>query len=178
MSQEAKPPAVMAAEEWDHPLARQLQNEFSGDCIACQQYQGQPFVIVTCESLDRVVAFLRHTAGYDYIVDLTAVDRPASAQRFEIVVILYSFASNDRVRVKTSVAEGEECPTLTGIFEGARWLEREIYDMFGVRFRGHVGLKRILMPDEWQGFPLRKEKSIVDMDQEWVQKHLGIESGQ
>lgn len=178
MSQEAKPPAVMAAEQWDHPLARRLQDELPQDQIACQQYRGQPFVIVPSEALERVASFLRHHAGYDYIVDLTAVDRPHAVPRFEIVVILYSFADNHRLRIKAPLADGAECPSLTGLYEGARWLEREVFDMFGIRFTGHAGLKRILMPEDWQGFPLRKEKSIVDMDQEWVQKHLGIESGQ
>jgi NADH-quinone oxidoreductase subunit C len=94
------------------------------------------------------------------------------------VAILYSFTHNRRVRIKTRFPESFHPQSLSDVYLAANWLEREIFDMFGIHFAGHPNLKRILMPDDWQGFPLRKEVNILDMDQSWVQNHLGIESGQ
>jgi NADH-quinone oxidoreductase subunit C len=112
------------------------------------------------------------------LTDVTAVDYPKDSARFEIIYILYSFRMNQRVRVKTRVSEAQGVPSLVPLFDAANWLEREVFDMFGIQFTGHPNLKRILMPDDWHGFPLRKDASIIGMDQEWVQKNLGIESGQ
>ncbi len=92
--------------------------------------------------------------------------------------ILYSFHSNERVRVKTSIAEGDRPRTAVPIWPTANWLEREVFDMFGIEFEGHPDLKRILLPDGWKGHPLRKDYPILLQDQEWVQINLGIESGQ
>ncbi len=112
------------------------------------------------------------------LTDLTAVDYPAQEKRFEVVYILYSFATNERVRIKVKTGLEEAVPSVSSEFPAANWLEREVYDMFGIGFSGHPDLKRILMPDDWQGFPLRKEKSIVEMDSDWVRRNLGIESAQ
>jgi NADH-quinone oxidoreductase subunit C len=94
------------------------------------------------------------------------------------VYILYSFAKNTRVRVKTQIADGSALPTAVKIWSTANWLEREVFDMFGIRFEGHPDLKRILLPEGWKGHPLRKEYGILQQDQDWVQINLGIESGQ
>lgn len=122
-----------------------------------------------------LVRKLRDEEDFDMIVDLTAVDRGADP-RFEIVYILYSFSRNERVRVKTRTQDA--VPSIVDIFAGANWLEREAFDMFGIHFEGHPDLKRILMPEDWTGHPMRKETSIVAMDNDWVQRNLGIESGQ
>jgi len=80
--------------------------------------------------------------------------------------------------VKTRIREWDTIESVTSVWPGADWLEREIYDMFGVRFDGHPNLKRILLPEDWVGFPLRKDYDMRLQDVEWVRKHLGIESGQ
>ena len=125
-----------------------------------------------------IIRFLRDEEQFDFLTDLTAVDRPKEPARFELVYILYSFIRNERVRIKTRLSDNEPMSSITSLFEAANWLEREVYDMFGITFTGHPHLKRILMPDEWHGFPLRKDASIIGMDNEWVQRNLGIESGQ
>jgi NADH-quinone oxidoreductase subunit C len=94
------------------------------------------------------------------------------------VLNLYSFAKNERLRLKVHAADGEEVPSVFGVWRTADWLEREAFDMFGIIFAGHPNLKRILLPDEWQGFPLRKDYDILQQDTAWVQENLGIESGQ
>jgi NADH-quinone oxidoreductase subunit C len=76
------------------------------------------------------------------------------------------------------VADGEKLPSVTSVWITANWMEREIYDMFGVGFEGHPDLKRILMPDGWVGYPLRKDYDILKQDDEWVKSNLGIESAQ
>jgi NADH-quinone oxidoreductase subunit C len=92
--------------------------------------------------------------------------------------VLYSFSRNERIRVKTRIKEGQKPQSVVGVHLTANWLEREVYDMFGIEFQGHPDLRRILMPDEWEGHPLRKDYDILQMDNRWVQENLGIESGQ
>ncbi len=115
---------------------------------------------------------------FDYCVDITAVHYPKREQQFDIVYILYSFHHNQRIRVKTQLRDGERFRSVTGIWPTANWLEREVYDMFGIVFDGHPDLRRILMPDEWKGHPLRKDYPILQQDNDWVKINLGIESGQ
>jgi NADH-quinone oxidoreductase subunit C len=178
MSQEAKPAPVMATEAWEDDLSGQLAAHFHTAILKREAFHGQPFVEIAPESLFAVVEWMRDQGQFDYLVDLTAVDYPKEDSRFELVVILYSFASNRRVRVKTRFGEDFAPQSLCALFAAANWLEREVFDMFGIGFAGHPGLKRILLPEDWKGYPLRKEKGILDMDQDWVQTHLGIESGQ
>jgi NADH-quinone oxidoreductase subunit C len=82
------------------------------------------------------------------------------------------------MRVKTPIKDGEPAPSVVSLWPAANWLERECYDMFGTVFEGHPDLRRILLPDGWNGFPLRKDYGILQQDQAWVQANLGIESGQ
>ncbi len=106
------------------------------------------------------------------------VDWPKREKRFDVVLNLYSFAKNERLRLKVRAADGEEVPSSVKIWPAANWLEREVFDMFGIVFSGHPDLKRILLPDEWQGYPLRKDYDILQQDTAWVRENLGIESGQ
>lgn len=112
-------------------------------------------------------------ALFDMCTDLTAVHWPERAgQEFDLVVFLYSTPKNRRLRVKASLTDGEACPSVTPIWSGADWMEREVFDMFGIRFEGHPDLRRILLPDDWPGYPLRKEYPIEYRDNEWTDKHL------
>jgi NADH-quinone oxidoreductase subunit C len=109
---------------------------------------------------------------------VTAVHYPKREKQFDVVWILYSFEKNERVRVKTMIAENESLPSAVEIWPTCNWLEREVFDMFGIKFEGHPDMKRILLPEEWKGHPLRKDYGIIQQDKEWVQINLGIESGQ
>jgi NADH-quinone oxidoreductase subunit C len=121
---------------------------------------------------------LKSQAGFDYLVDVTAVDYPKRAERFDLVYIVYSFSRNQRIRVKTRIPDGFRPLTAVGVHLTANWLEREVFDMFGIEFDRHPDLRRILLPEDWDGYPLRKDYSILRQDQAWVREHLGIESGQ
>jgi NADH-quinone oxidoreductase subunit C len=173
-----KPPATMAASPWEGDLPRTLKEHFGDRITELSTYLGQNFVVAEAEAAVPVLEFLKLEADFDYLVDVTAVDYPHRAERFDLVYILYSFARNERVRVKTRIADGVKPQTATGVHLTANWLEREAFDMFGIEFAGHPDMRRILLPEDWQGYPLRKDKSITDMDNQWVKEHLGIESGQ
>jgi NADH-quinone oxidoreductase subunit C len=98
--------------------------------------------------------------GYTLLVDLFAYDTPERSDRFDVVYLLHRLADGARIRVKVHVSEGEAIPTLTGIFPSADWYEREVYDLYGVPFDGHPDLRRILMPDDWMGYPLRRDHPL------------------
>jgi NADH-quinone oxidoreductase subunit C len=141
-------------------------------------YLGQKYIVADSSLIPELLQVLRDQEQFDYCVDITAVHYPDREKQFEVVWILYSFPHNDRIRVKAAYADGESVPSAVPIWPAANWLEREVYDMFGIRFEGHPDLKRILLPDDWKGHPLRKDYGIIQQDQEWVQINLGIESGQ
>jgi len=173
-----KAPAVMAATPWDSDLARDLKARFGAGVKETSTYVGQNFIVATPDAAIPVLEYLKIEADFDYLVDITAVDWPKRPERFDLVYVVYSFSRNERVRIKTYIPDGYKPPTAVGVHLTANWLEREVFDMFGIEFAGHPDLRRILLPDEWQGHPLRKDYSIIQQDQRWVQENLGIESGQ
>jgi NADH-quinone oxidoreductase subunit C len=168
----------MASVPWQGELPDRLARQFGGQLPRLESYLGQNFLVAKLGAVCGVLEFLKREADFDFLTDLTAVDYPDREERFELVYILYSFSRNEYLRVKASLGDGRPAPTATGVYPSANWLEREVFDMFGIRFEGHPGLKRILLPDEWQGHPLRRDRSIIAMDNEWVKRNLEIESGQ
>jgi NADH-quinone oxidoreductase subunit C len=173
-----KPPATMQATPWESDLARELKQSFGESVRETSTYLGQNFIVAKPDAAISILEYLKLESDFDYLVDITAVDWPKRAERFDIVYILYSFSRNERVRVKIFIPDGFKPETAVGVHLTANWLEREVYDMFGIEFAGHPDMRRILLPDEWQGFPLRKDYGILQQDQRWVQENLGIESGQ
>ena len=173
-----KPPATMAATPWENDLARELKERFGDRIGETSTYLGQNFVVAKPEAAVPILEYLKLEADFDYLVDITAVDWPKRPERFDLVYIVYSFPRNERVRIKTRISDGYKPETAVGVHLTANWLEREVFDMFGIEFAGHPDMRRILMPEGWQGHPLRKDYSILQQDQRWVQENLGIESGQ
>jgi NADH-quinone oxidoreductase subunit C len=168
----------MQALVWEGDLPSRLSAEFPALPLTFKSYLGQNFIEAPAAAIADLLLHVRQQEAFEMLTDLTAVDRPNEAQRFEIIYVLYSLERNQRIRIKVRVALDEEVPSATAVYAGANWLEREVFDMFGVRFSGHPNPKRILMPEDWAGFPLRKEVSITGMDNDWVRRNLGIESGQ
>jgi NADH-quinone oxidoreductase subunit C len=162
---------------WTSPLVEKYKSQY-GSGLDAQTYLGQNYFNVDRSLIPDILRLLRDEEQFDYCVDITAAHYPKREKQFDVVWILYSFPRNQRVRVKTQIADGATLPSSVSIWPTANWLEREVYDMFGIQFEGHPDLKRILLPDGWKGFPLRKDYDILRQDKEWVQINLGIESGQ
>jgi NADH-quinone oxidoreductase subunit C len=162
---------------WSSPMVEKYKRQY-GSAIEPLTYLGQNYLSVDRSLIPDILRLLRDEEEFDYCVDITAVHYPKREKPFDLVWILYSFPRNERVRVKTQIADGDSIPSSVAIWATANWLEREVYDMFGITFDGHPDLKRILLPDGWKGHPLRKDYGILQQDKEWVQINLGIESGQ
>ncbi len=158
-------------------MVAKLKGNF-GSGIEPLTYAGQNYMVVDRSLIPEILQVLRNEEQFDYCVDITAVHYPQREKQFEVIWVLYSFARNERIRVKTQILDGASLPSSVPIWGGANWLEREVYDMFGIKFDGHPDMKRILLPEEWKGHPLRKDYGILQQDTEWVQINLGIESGQ
>lgn len=163
---------------WEAPVVGKLKGQYGSGIREANTYLGQNYMVVEPSIVSEVLQILRDREQFDYCVDITAVHYPEREKQFDLVWILYSFPRNERIRVKIMIADGESVPSAVSIWATANWLEREVFDMFGIRFDGHPDLKRILLPDGWKGHPLRKDYGIIQQDQEWVQANLGIESGQ
>jgi NADH-quinone oxidoreductase subunit C len=157
-------------------MVAKLKARYGSGIHQATTYLGQNYLVVDPTLIPDFLRMLRDEESFDYCVDVTAVHYPERAKQFEVVWILYSFERNERVRVKTAVAES--VPSVFPIWPTANWLEREVFDMFGIIFEGHPDMKRILLPDGWKGHPLRKDYGIIEQDNEWVKINLGIESGQ
>jgi len=173
-----KPPPPMAATPWESDLTKQLKERFGDEITECSTYLGQNFLVCKLAAAVPILEFLKLEADFDYLVDVTAVDYPKRAERFDLFYILYSFARNERIRIKTAVSDGAKPASATVVHACANWLEREVFDMFGIQFEGHPDMRRILLPEEWEGFPLRKEYGLIQQDDRWVKENLNIESGQ
>jgi NADH-quinone oxidoreductase subunit C len=136
-----------------------LQTAIPGAVTHISYWVGDWTVIVAA---DRILDVMRHLfaapdAAFDLCSDVTATDWPPRAERFDVVYCLFSTRHRHRVRVKARLADSKPIASVTVVWPAANWLEREVFDMFGIEFVGHPDLRRILMPDDWQGFPQRKD---------------------
>lgn len=141
-------------------LLKQMDQALPDVLREVQQGIDMPTMRVDVADVVETCRWLRDAPGYRYALlsDLTCVDYLDREPRFDIVYHLYSFETHSYVRVKTGVPETPcECPSMTGVWVGANWLEREVWDMFGVQFIGHPGLDRILTPEGWEYFALRRD---------------------
>jgi NADH-quinone oxidoreductase subunit C len=175
----ASPPAkkgpVITVDITDDALINRIRERFGDAITEAVATLGQQILRVRKASYLELCNFLHddEEALFDMCTDLTAIHWPERAgQEFEVVILLYSVPKNRRLRVKVSLADGEACPSVTPIWAGANWMEREVFDMFGIPFDGHPDLRRILLPSDWPGHPLRKEYPIEYRDNEWTDKHL------
>jgi NADH-quinone oxidoreductase subunit C len=131
------------------------------DAVAVEEFRGNRRVVVPADKLFNVLRSLRDDHGFDMLCDLAGIDYlnyPEAQDRFGIVYALTNVTTGERLFVKTFVNDPDpELPSVVSLWEGADWMEREVYDMYGVRFTGHPDLRRILMPDGFAGHPLRKD---------------------
>jgi NADH-quinone oxidoreductase subunit C len=162
----------------DNDLVKRYKEKFGSAILESWIDRKQTILVVARELLAEIALYSRDDEKFDWLSDLTAVDWPKRENRFDIVLLMYSMEKNERLRLKVHTSPEERVPSVQGIWSTANWMEREAFDMFGVVFEGHPDLKRILLPDEWQGYPLRKDYDILTQDTAWIRENLGIESGQ
>jgi len=156
-------------------VLQRLREQFGEALREVKVWRNETTVVLSPQDLVRVCRFLRDDSdmAFDLLSDVTAVDRlqlPQSSPRFEVVYNLYSLQHGRRLRLKVRVDDGEAIPTVTGVWETANWHEREVYDLFGVAFAGHPDLRRILMPDDWEGHPLRKDYPVEASPRWWEEE--------
>jgi len=148
-----------------HPAVRVLNAELPGAIIDIIRFRNETTIHVRPELFRETCRVLRDNEQVEmnFLTDVTAVDmlRLRTAPRFDVVALLYSLRNRVRLRIKAGVDDGQSLPSLVPLWNGANWLEREVYDMFGIIFEGHPNLKRILLADDWdEGHPLRKDYPV------------------
>jgi len=146
---------VLASEQ----VEQAIRNRFPEAVEETAEVSGVPTLFVRADAIADICAFLKEEPGldFDYLMSLTAVDWPALGG-LDVVYHLYSISQKRYVTLKVRVdKEKPVMPSVTSIWKAANWQEREVYDMFGIRFEGHPDLRRILLEPDWDGFPLRKD---------------------
>ncbi|MFN2414356.1 MAG: NADH-quinone oxidoreductase subunit C [Pyrinomonadaceae bacterium] len=158
----------------DHPLFKRLRERFGDAVEGAFTFLGQLSVHVRADSIVEVCKALRDDAEtpFNYLSDLTCVHWPEGDEEpYEVVYNLYSISKNVRVRLKAFAGEGG-IESVTTVWPAANWMEREAFDLFGVTFRNHPDLRRILLPKDWDGHPLRKDYPLEFMENRWTTRHL------
>ena len=158
----------------NHPLVVYLKEQFGEAVVEAVEFIGQLSVRIEASRIVEVCDFLkRHPKSpFNYLSDLTCVHLPDRKEApFEVVYNLYSIPANERVRLNVAV-NGGGVASVTSVWPAANWLEREVFDLFGVVFHGHPDLRRILLPPDWEGHPLRKDVSLEFVENNWTKQHL------
>jgi NADH-quinone oxidoreductase subunit C len=137
----------------------QLRRRFPG--LGASEFRGQTRLVVPRDAIDQVLRTMKTEFGFDMLAELTCVDYldyPGAKDRFGLVYVLANTQTNERITVRTFVNDREpSVPSVVSLWDGANWLEREVWDLFGIRFSGHPDLRRIVLPDEFAAHPLRKD---------------------
>ncbi|MCS7202843.1 MAG: NADH-quinone oxidoreductase subunit C [Thermodesulfovibrio sp.] len=150
-----------AATEASLKIAEQLRRIFYDYIVDIKEFRGQVLVVVNKEKIKEIIKYLKEEQGFNHLQDLCGVDYYPQKPRFEVVYSLFSIWRRLYIRLKVKVDEEDpEIESISDLWQSANWLERECFDMFGLRFKGHPDLKRILMPEDWEGYPLRKDYPI------------------
>lgn len=143
--------------EREKELKEEIKNKFPDFFVDFSSLLGEEVLIIKKEGVVPILSFLKEY-GFELLLDITAVDYIGKNPRFEVVYHILSFKEKKRVRIKVPVDENEpKVPTITSLWKNADWLEREVWDMYGIIFDGHPNLKRILMYEGFEGHPLRKD---------------------
>jgi len=154
-------------------IAEKIKEKFADQVIEVVEFRDQVSVIVKRDQILSILKFLHDDPllSLNHLQDLTAVDYSKKKEiRFEVVYNLYSIRHRHKIRIRAQVPENDtKIDSVVPIWSGANWHERECYDMFGITFTGHPDLRRILMPEDWEGFPLRKDYPLKgpEFDKDW-----------
>ncbi len=152
-------------------VLEQLRGEFSDAIVGDVDFRGDLTIVVSLEKLHDIMLYLHDdkTLHYDLLSDVVAIDKMPREPRYEVVYVLHSMDDFRRLLIKVMVSEDTPVPTVTDIWKSADWPEREVYDLMGISFSGHPDLRRILMWDNFDGHPLRKDFPLKgkDFDKKW-----------
>lgn len=146
-----------------NPIVKKLKAAFPKMVVSHKIFAGEPYITVKKEGLLDICKLLKKDKelDFDYPVEVTAVDYPDDAERFEVIHVFWSVEHRHRVILKTRVTEDDpSIDSVVSLWKGANFMERETYDMFGITFTGHPDHRRILMTDDFEGWPLRKDFPI------------------
>ena len=139
-----------------------LREHHAEDLLNETFFREETTIEVKKEALKDVLCFLKESSGFEVLMDLTAVDYSVPNKQVRLVYWLHHPVDYFKIRIVTFVGTEDLVPSVSCLWPGAAWYERELYDLFGVSFEGHPDLKRILMPDDWQGHPLRKDYPLTE----------------
>jgi NADH-quinone oxidoreductase subunit C len=159
----------------EHALVKKLKAKFGEAIGAASEFIGQLSVYVDGQRIVEVCDFLKSDAdaSFNYLSDLTCVHYPdRRTEPFEMVYNRFAIEANERVRLKVRTKDSVD--SVTGVWPSANWLEREVFDLFGVRFNNHPDLRRLLLPPDWEGHPLRKDFPLEFVENAWTAKHLPV----
>lgn len=139
-----------------------LSDKYPDDLIEVYQSSGDTFVRVEASSIVDICRYLKEEQHFIYLTDIFGTDRFTSSERFEVVYQLVSLRNRERLFVKVRLEEeNPEVESVTDVWRSANWMEREVYDMFGVQFKNHPDFRRIYMPEDFEYYPLRKEFPLL-----------------
>jgi NADH-quinone oxidoreductase subunit C len=162
---EEKPVPPQHEQATDDPDAAALEGEMPGVVVASDRFAGEVTLTVPAARIVEVCRFLKHDCDYKFLVDLTAVDWPEREEgRFDVVYWLHRHDDSKRLRLRAVLGEDDPIDSVTGVWKVANWMEREAYDLFGIRFEGHPSLERILTWEGFNGHPLRKDFPVEGID--------------
>ena len=149
-------PEVLAG----HPAAAALDQQFPSAILGAKSALGEVTLVIDTAAIADVCSYLKIQLGFDRLSSVTCVDWWPEPSRFEVVYHLQSIKSNTWLRLKVRVGEGVEVDSVTSVWRGANWYEREVFDLYGITFRNHPNLERILMPADFEGHPMRRDFPI------------------
>ena len=158
-----------------HTIVKKLKTQFDGAVGEALEFVSQISVRIEPARIVEICNFLRDDpeTSFNYLSDLTCVHYPMRHEApLEVVYNLYSIPRNERLRLKVAITESSGVDSVTGVWPSANWMEREVYDLFGVNFKNHPDLRRILLPPDWEGHPLRKDYPLEFVENAWTGRHL------
>lgn len=158
-----------------HPLVKRIRDQFGQALVEASEFIGQLSIRIDRARLLEVCEYLKRDSetSFNFLSDVTCVHFPdRSDAPFEMVYHLYSISANERVRLKVATDEETGVASVASVWPTANWMEREVFDLFGVPFGNHPDLRRILLPPDWEGHPLRKEYPLEFIENNWTTKHL------
>ncbi len=157
----------------DQAIVEKLQAKFPSAVLGVVEHRGETTVTVEKEPIVEICTFLRDDCGYNLLTDLCGVDYLGKSPRFMVVYNLYNITTKQRLRIKCPVEEQDaRVDTVSVVWGTANWHERECWDLMGISFNNHPDLRRILMPADWEGHPLRKDYPVQGPDREPYQGRL------